>query len=309
MKIAVVSGKGGTGKTTVAVSLAKSIAADLMSLPCYESQYQSSIRNGGPSDPLVLPLFLDCDVEAPNAHLFLKPVIEAQQDAGIPVPTIDENRCTLCGTCVEVCQYNAIALVAEQVLVFPELCHGCGSCTLNCPESAITETMNVIGVLERGITAEGMMFAHGVLNIGEPMAVPVILQLKQFVKPESRQIVIMDSPPGTSCPLVAVLHGAEFALLVTEPTPFGLHDLKLAIEVVKNLSIPFGIVINRDGIGDACVECYCADEKLPVFMRIPFDRTFAEGIARGQALTDIHPEYISQFQRMFAKIVSIVDKL
>ncbi len=290
MRIAVASGKGGTGKTTVATSLALCLAAD-------RTRTQPAAR----LDP---PLFLDCDVEAPNAHLFLKPTFERRQEVGLLIPHVDEARCTHCGKCAEVCQYHAIAVLGKKVLVFPQLCHGCGSCTLICPEHAISEVSDVMGVLESGVADRGIHFARGVMNVGEPMATPIIRQLKKWAVPTLRadQIVILDASPGTSCPVVESVRGADFLLLVTEPTPFGLHDLKLAVQVGRELDLPMGVVINRDGIGDGGVDEFCAAEGLPVLMRIPFDRAIAEGVARGRPLVDIRPEYAERFRQMFTQI-------
>jgi MinD superfamily P-loop ATPase len=287
MIITVASGKGGTGKTTVATSLALSLASAKPNLPL---------------------LFLDCDVEAPNAHLFLKPVFEERWEVGILIPQVDAARCTHCGKCAEVCQYHAIAVLGEKTLVFPQLCHGCGSCAALCPEQAITETPSVMGVLERGQTSHGIAFARGVLNVGQPMAVPVIRQLKAWAVPQPGQHVIIDCPPGTSCPVVASIRGSDFLLLVTEPTPFGLHDLRLAVQVARELSISVGVVINRDGSGNAGVDEFCAVEGLPVLMRIPFERTIAEGIAQGKTLVDIQPEYQGQFQRLFSEITASAEE-
>jgi MinD superfamily P-loop ATPase len=286
MRIAVASGKGGTGKTTVATSLALSLASDSTRPP---------------------PLFLDCDVEAPNAHLFLRPTFERRQEVGILIPRVDESKCTHCGKCAEVCQYHAIAVLGKKVLVFPQLCHGCGSCALICPEHAISEVPDVMGVLESGTARANIPFARGVMNIGEPMAVPVIRQLKKWIAPQPNQIVIMDAPPGTSCPVVESVRGADFLLLVTEPTPFGLHDLRLAAQIARELNIPAGVVINRDGIGDAGVEDFCAAERLPILMRIPFDRAIAEGIAQGQTLVDMRPECLSSFQSLFNQVRILVE--
>jgi MinD superfamily P-loop ATPase len=287
MRIAVASGKGGTGKTTVATGLALSVAAEL-------TQTGSATSN-----PL---LFLDCDVEAPNAHLFLEPTFERRQEVGILIPQVDETRCTYCGKCAEVCQYHAIAVLGKQVLVFPQLCHGCGSCTLMCPAHAIAEVPDVMGVLESGSTSGGITFARGVMNVGEPMATPIIRQLKQWASPQPGQIVIVDAPPGTSCPVVESVRGADFLLLVTEPTPFGLHDLRLAVQVGRGLNLPMGVVINREGIGNQDVEEFCRHEGLPILLRIPFERAIAKGIAQGQPLIEIHPEYVGAFQNMFRQI-------
>jgi MinD superfamily P-loop ATPase len=267
MIIAVASGKGGTGKTTLATSLALALAPEI---------------------PL---LFLDCDVEAPNAHLFLKPKFDQRVEATLMIPEVDETNCQLCGTCAQVCQYNAIAVVGQQVLVFAELCHGCGSCALNCPESAISEVPEVLGILESGHADGGIRFARGTLNIGKPMAVPVIRQLKRWQLPHPGETVIVDVPPGTSCPVVEAIRGADFVLLVTEPTPFGLHDLKLARELTQELGLPAGVIINRDGIGDGGVDDFCASTGLPVLLRIPLDREIAEGLAQGKPLITLRPDY------------------
>lgn len=285
MRITVASGKGGTGKTTIATSLALSLAEDGH-----------------------IPVFLDGDVEAPNAHLFLKPVFDQKRDVAILIPQVDESKCTYCGKCAEVCQYHAIVVVGKKSLVFPQLCHGCGSCTLVCPEHAITESPEVMGVLERGSAQDGVTFARGVLNIGEPMAVPIIRQLKKWIEPQPGQVEILDAPPGTSCPVVESMRGANFILLVTEPTPFGLHDLRLAVQVARELNIPMGVVVNRDGSGDAQVDEFCKSEEIPVLMRVPFERAIAEGIACGHTLAEIHPEFRGQMSEMFDRIVQKVKQ-
>jgi MinD superfamily P-loop ATPase len=289
MRIAVASGKGGTGKTTVAVSLALSVAA----------------HAAGKHDGHRPPLLLDCDVEAPDAHLILQPDIESEAGAAVPVPIVDEGRCTACGQCAEVCTFNALAVLGGHVVVFPELCHGCGSCGLICPERAIRERPRTIGRLEAGHAGE-LRFAHGTLDVGEPMAVPVIRRLKAWARPRQGQLTVVDAPPGTSCPMVEAVRGADFVLLVTEPTPFGLHDLRLAVEVVRELDIPMGVVINRDGIGDDGVDALCAAQGVPILLRIPFERTIAEGIARGRALVDIHPEYRERLRGLASRIAETV---
>ena len=292
MIIAVASGKGGTGKTTVAVNLALSIVTD---------------TQGSAKSDL---LFLDCDVEEPNAHLFLNPTIERREEVGILIPEVDYDRCTFCGRCAEVCAYHALAVVKQKVLVFPELCHGCGSCTLNCPEEAIHEVLNVTGVIEEGQAGRmengewRMGFAHGILNIGEPMAVPVIRELKKRIGENATdRFVILDASPGTSCPVVETMRGADFVLMVTEPTPFGLHDLRLAVEVARDeLGLPVGVVINRDGVGDRGVEDYCAAENIPILMRIPLDRRIAEAYSEGVTIVEALPEYREWFVELYRRI-------
>lgn len=282
MIITIASGKGGTGKTTIATSLALSLSAEL-------------------NTP---PLFIDCDVEAPNAHLFLKPVISQRKEVGILIPEIDEAQCDYCGKCAEVCQYHAIAVLGKKTLVFPQLCHGCGSCMAQCPNQAISELQNRIGIIEYGEATAGISFAHGVLDVGEPMAVPILRQLKRWVIALPGQVEIRDAPPGTSCPVVEAVRGSDYLLLVTEPTPFGLHDLRLAVQVAEELGIPAGVIINRKNGSFPSLETFCVDHKLPVMLNIPFKRSISEGIAQGKSLVDIHPEYIHLMFGMFMQIAS-----
>ncbi len=279
MRIVVASGKGGTGKTTVSTSLA--LAA---------------------GEPV---RFMDCDVEAPNAALFLNPKLDTRKDVGILLPVVDESLCTHCGKCAEVCEFHAIAVVGKKTLVFPELCHGCGSCTRVCPEHVISERLDVMGVLEGGITTTGIMFTHGVMNVGEPMAVPIIRELKKLNNSPGNDVLeIRDAPPGASCPVVETMRGADFILLVTEPTPFGLHDLKQVVGITRELGIPAGVVVNRDGIGDNAVDAYCADAGIPILLRIPMKRRFAEAIACGTTLVDAAPEYRPVFQSLLHDITA-----
>jgi MinD superfamily P-loop ATPase len=285
MIITIASGKGGTGKTTIAASLALSLAAE-QSTP---------------------PLFLDCDVEAPNAHLFLHPKLDEQQDVALLIPSVDESKCTYCGKCADACQYHAIAVLGQKTLVFPQLCHGCGSCTALCPEKAITEIPDRMGVIERGPADAGISFARGVLDVGEPMAVPVIRQLKKWAVPKPGQVVICDAPPGTSCPVVETMRGSDYLLLVTEPTPFGLHDLNLAVQVASALSVPAGIIINRENGPFPRLDNFYAEHNLPVLLRIPFERVIAEGVAQGKTLLDIHPNYVETFHQIFLQITSCME--
>lgn len=289
MIVTVASGKGGTGKTTVAVSLALAVASE-----------DDGGKVGGNGARIVL---LDCDVEEPNAHLFLKPDIQRRQEVGVLTPVVDEACCTHCRRCAEVCAYHAVAVLADQVLVFSELCHGCGSCTLNCPENAIREELRVTGIIEEGPSGK-IDFAHGVLNVGEAMGVPVIRELKKRVgKGADDALVILDAPPGTSCPVVASLSGVDYALMVTEPTPFGLHDLKLAVQVARDeLKLPVGVVINRDGMGDCGVDEFCQAEGIPILLRIPLDRRIAEVCSEGVPLVSALPEYRDQFLTLYRRI-------
>jgi len=285
MIITVASGKGGTGKTTIATGLALSLAAEI-------------------SPP---PLFLDCDVEAPNAHIFLHPRLDQEEEVAMLIPLVEESKCTHCGKCAEVCQYHAIAVLGKKTLVFPQLCHGCGSCTLVCPEGAISEIPYRLGKLQGGPASSEVTFGRGVLDVGEPMAVPIIRKLKGWHTPLDGQVTLRDAPPGTSCPVVSSLQGSDFVLLVTEPTPFGLHDLKLAVQVAQELKIPAGVIINREGLVYPELEDFCQSHRLPVLFRIPLDRDIAEGIAQGKTLLDVKPGYKSEFLRVYQEIHRTVE--
>jgi len=288
MKIAIASGKGGTGKTTIATAFAQAL-----------SNANNSVS------------LLDCDVEAPNSHIFIQPELDQFEDVNLLIPSVDPEACTGCGKCAEVCQFHAIVVIGGQTLVFPEMCHGCGSCTLVCPEKAITEIPNNLGILEGGLSQEGIRFGHGILNIGEPMAVPVISKLKKWQNLMDAEVVLIDSPPGASCPVVESLRGADYIILVTEPTPFGLHDLRQAYKVTQVLGIPAGVIINRAGIGDRGVEQYCEEVGLQILMQIPLEREIGQGIAQGKSLLEIKPEYENRFLQLHLQIsetLSIVDK-
>jgi MinD superfamily P-loop ATPase len=285
MIISVASGKGGTGKTTVAVSLALSIA---------EKASGRGVQ------------LLDCDVEEPNCHIFIKPGIETTEAVHIPVPEIDEEICDFCGKCREVCAYNAIAVIppsetsgSGKVLVFPELCHGCGSCVYFCPRDAIKEVNRQIGVVEKGKKGS-LEFVYGKLNIGEAMAPPLIRAVKQNIDPD--KTVILDAPPGTSCPVITAINESHFCILVTEPTPFGLYDLSLAVDVVRKMEVSFGVVINRCGLGNEDVDKFCQKENIPVLAKIPFSREIAAAYSRGDIIIDAFPQYKEIFYGLFENI-------
>lgn len=272
MIISVASGKGGTGKTTVATSLALTL---------------QNVQ------------LLDCDVEEPNAYIFLKSRHEKSECVSIPIPKIDYSRCDFCGECAKVCAYNALAVLKDRVLVFPHLCHGCGGCRLLCPQKAITEFGKEIGVVEMA-RSNDLEFVQGILNIGEVMAPPLVRAVKKNIHDE--KTVIIDVPPGTSCPVIEAMKGSDFCILVTEPTPFGLNDLILAVEVVRKLRIPFGVVINRANLGDDKVDQYCEEEGIRILMRIPFDREIAVAYSKGIPLVEAKKKYFEKFREMFGLI-------
>jgi len=263
-RIAVASGKGGTGKTTVATSLAVALA-----------------EAGSPV------AYVDCDVEEPNGHIFLKPTMLERWDVTSFVPEIDETLCTLCGDCSQACRYAAIAVLPTGVTTYPKLCHSCGGCGLACTPGAIREVARAIGVVERGVSGS-LPFLRGVLNVGEPMARPVIQAVLQRA-PDDRMLVI-DAPPGTSCSVIESVKSADVVLLVAEPTPFGLHDLKLAVEMAGALGVPAAVVVNRAGIGDTAIHDYCAQNGIPVLLEIPDDREIVRAYSRGELATTARPE-------------------
>jgi MinD superfamily P-loop ATPase len=278
MKIAIASGKGGTGKTTVAVNLA--LALENVQL-------------------------FDCDVEEPNCHLFLDLDLEKVEDVNIPTPVVDKSKCDLCGKCSEFCRFNAIAVLPKEVMVFPALCHGCGGCTLVCPNGAISEEDRSIGIIDKNKSNNdndefGFEFYRGLLDIGEPMASPVIAALKKHI--DGNRTAIIDSPPGTACPVIASVGDMDYCVLVTESTPFGFHDLLLAIDVVKTLEIPFGVIINRYDVGDNRVEEYCISQQIPILMKIPHDMKIARLYSEGIPFVVRMPEWKDRFVQLFDTI-------
>jgi MinD superfamily P-loop ATPase len=278
MIVSVASGKGGTGKTSVAVNLALSIR---------------NVR------------LLDCDVEEPNAHLFLNPKISQTRPVAVSVPVVNEKLCDHCGKCADFCQYNALFVGSDKVLVFQDLCHSCGGCTLVCPKEAISEEQHQIGTLKLGSTGN-LELVYGELEVGEPMAVPLIREVKRHIG--KGRNVILDSPPGTSCPAIQTVKDSDFCILVTEPTPFGLHDLKIMVQVVEAMDIPFGVVINRAGLGDKRVYEYCEEKGIPKLLEIPYERRIAELYSRGIPFSAEMPKWKTEFQALFATVKRLVNK-
>ncbi len=286
MIIAVASGKGGTGKTLVSTSLALSLGKNVR--------------------------FLDCDVEEPNGYIFLKPDITASAKIYLPQPKVDIEKCNFCCKCSSACLYNAIAVIKPEtgkrngnVLFFHQICQSCGACGLACPEKAIYEEPSEKGEVETGITKNGLFFAQGWLKPSEAKSVPLVKAVKKHIKAD--KINIIDSSPGTSCPVVQTVKDTDFCLLVTEPTPFGLNDLALAVEMTRKLNVPAGVVINRSDIGDNAVEEYCSREKVPVLLRIPFKREIAVAYSKGIPFVESFPEYREVFKKLFQDICGTVE--
>jgi len=279
MIISIASGKGGTGKTTIATNLAVALGTDVN--------------------------LLDCDVEEPNDHIFIQPKITRTEKVSLKVPQVDMNKCSLCGKCQEICQFQAIVVVGTTVLTFPELCHSCGGCMEVCPENAITEIDREMGIFESG-SRDGLEFAYGRIFVGQVMAVPVIERVRAAVQPD--KVNIIDAPPGTSCPVISSVKNTDFVILVTEPTPFGLNDLKLAVGMVKILNIPHGIIINRSDLGDEKVKEYAKEENIPILMEIPFDRQIAETYSKGKLLVEELPELKERFIHLYEDVVKYAKK-
>ena len=280
MQIAIASGKGGTGKTTVATNLAHLASRSGWSVA-----------------------YLDCDVEEPNGHIFLEPKITCRTPIGELIPQVAEETCTLCGECSEICAYSAIACVGKKVLVYPVLCHSCGGCALVCPVQAIREVSRQIGNLEAG-RAGSIRYAQGVLNVGEARVVPLIKAVRSTAF--DVDLVFVDAPPGTACPVIEAIRGADFVILVTEPTPFGFHDVKLAVDMTKALGLPFGVVINRASLDGREVRSYCAARDIPILAEIQDDRSLAEAYSRGEIVCEELPEYQAVFAELLERVVHAV---
>lgn len=280
MKLTVLSGKGGTGKTTVAVNMA-------ISLPNIQ--------------------LLDADVEEPNCQYFLNPTFDKAEDIYRKVPEIDQSKCTACRSCVDFCEYNALAMMLDEVLVFPELCHSCGGCEKICPEDAIIEIDRSLGVLKHSIVEYGIDFWQGELNIGEESSVPVIEALKE--KADIQKDVIVDAQPGSTCPTIEAVVDSDYGILVTEPTPFGLSDLKIASQLMEELEIPYGVIINRaEEESDYIIEDFCYKNDVDILLKIPFEREFAHLYSNGIPFVIDYPEWKEQFRALFAEIRGVLDE-
>ncbi|MBK8793812.1 MAG: ATP-binding protein [Holophaga sp.] len=279
MLVAVASGKGGTGKTTVSAALA--------------SIWKHPV------------LAVDMDVEEPNLHLFLKPESVRVETAFLEVPVLDKALCKLCGACAELCQFKAISLMGAHLLIFPEMCHGCGGCMRICPEHALQKGQRELGVVETGLTADGIPCLTGRLRIGEAMSPPLMGKVRQRMQAmgdqELRDIII-DAPPGVSCPAMTAVQDADVILLVTEPTPFGLHDLRLAWQAFRSLGKPMGVVINRAGVGDDQVQAFCQEKGLPLLAEIAFRRDIAEHYARGGILAQLDAGMKATFEHLAERV-------
>lgn len=274
MIISVASGKGGTGKTTIAVNLARTLKGSVT--------------------------LVDCDVEEPNDHLFLKGKRKSSEIVSNLIPRIDKSLCDGCGECSEFCQFNALAALGTETLVFPELCHSCGGCSLVCPNKAISEIPRRIGIIET-VDVDNITLMQGIIDVGVASATPLVRALrKRLINRES--MIILDVPPGTSCPVVASIQGTDYVVLVTEPTPFGLNDLKLAVGLVRELEIPFGVIINRMGIGDDRVHKYCENHNIKILLEIPNDRRIAEVYSEGGLIVENVPEYRGSFEGLLEKV-------
>ncbi|WGI17479.1 ATP-binding protein [Methanonatronarchaeum sp. AMET-Sl] len=278
MNISVASGKGGTGKTTIATNLTLTLNPKKTQL-------------------------LDCDVEEPDCHLFLNQGIETIETVYSKTPVINKQKCTKCAKCVQHCQFNAIAMSKKGIKIFPELCHSCGLCKIVCPENAVKEKKRPLGKIEKGTNQMG--FYHGKLKTGELLSPRIIEAVKQKTKPNKTTII--DAPPGNACPTIAAIEGTDYCILVAEPTPFGLSDLKNSIKMLKQQKTPYGVVINKEGIGNNELESYCKQNNIPILMKIPNDRKIAKLYSEGIPFTDKKPEMKKQFKKLYKQIQDTIQ--
>ncbi|WP_435237842.1 ATP-binding protein [Psychromonas sp. PT13] len=273
MQIAIASGKGGTGKTTLSVALTQSLDQPVQ--------------------------YIDCDVEEPNGDIFIMPTNVVTETVNVLVPEVDRSLCDGCGECADFCQFNAIISQGEYAMVFPDLCHSCGGCSKMCPKEAISEVEIPIGTITSGIT-NNISFVQGRLDIGKAMSPPIIHAVKNKI--DADQLAIIDCPPGASCPMISTVSDADYIILVTEPTPFGLNDLAIAVETVRNLQRPFAVVINRADAGDDCIVNYCAQEKIRILLQIPNKKSAANQSANGYSILTVFPELKQQLNAMLNEI-------
>lgn len=282
MQIAIASGKGGTGKTTISVTLASYLAER-----CNHVQ------------------LVDCDVEEPNSNLFFKAPIEKEEIVYSFIPVVDEEKCNGCGKCGEICEFSSIVLINKSPLVFPDMCHSCGGCMLVCPTEAIEEKKKEIGIIEYG-TKDNITYIGGRLNVGQVMSPPLIKEVKGKINEDIMSII--DSPPGTSCPVIESLHDADYVILVTEPTPFGLNDLQLAVNMVREIGLNFGIVINRSDVGDNRVVDYCREENIDLIASIPESREVAEKYSTGEFIEYFVEKYSDELGKIFSSVDIVSSK-
>ena len=274
MIISIASGKGGTGKTTVATNLALSLGGDVN--------------------------LLDCDVEEPNAHLFIKPTIDKVEPVTTFVPEIDHAKCNLCRKCTDICRFSALAIAGKSVLLFPEMCHSCEGCMEVCPEGAISPSMRELGVMESG-TCGDLGFYAGRMRVGEAMSPPLIKKVR--TKERERDITIIDAPPGTSCPVIAAMKGVDLVLMVTEPTPFALSDMKMVVELLREENIPFGVVVNKSGIGNRDIYTYLENESIELLENIPWTKERAQLYSRGSLIIDEDPIFKDKMKNILNKVL------
>ncbi|WGS65666.1 ATP-binding protein [Marinitoga aeolica] len=281
MRITILSGKGGTGKTTVSTNLAYALS----------KKYNVQL--------------LDVDVEEPNDHLFFDINFEKEESVDMLLPVVDNDACIRCGECAKACQFGAISVFPTGTMVFESLCHGCGACAMVCPVDAITEKPKSLGKISLGKINDNLKFGMGLLNIGEPSGVRIIRQLKTHID-EHADVILIDSQPGTSCPVVESLRNTDFAILVTEPTTFGLHDLSLAVDLVKEMKIPAGIIVNRDTGKTNMIDEYAEKENIPILLKIPFDRNIAKLYSEGKIFAEHLPEWEEKFNNVFDTIKGMI---
>ncbi len=277
--IAIASGKGGTGKTTFATNLAYVYGK-----------------------PLTL---LDCDVEAPNVHLFLNPKWDISLEATVLTPVVDESKCISCGKCKSHCRFGAILILNKKVLILSELCHSCGACERICPTGALVEKPRVVGTIDKG-TKDHIQVMQGKLYVGEARSSALIEQLRD--SENHSELTIIDAPPGTSCSTISAVNGVDYLVLVTEPTPLGLNDLSLSLEMAKALGLRTGVVINKADLGSAPLKEFCEYKGVPILGEIKFSKELAKAYSQGLLITQVDQEYEKQFRMILESILEELRK-